>query len=470
MLFAGLIACTSQPRGHVERGPNVLLITLDTLRRDHLSSYGYDKPTSPFLDSLAKEGTRFTSAYAASNLTKPSHTSILTGLHPKNHGIMSNNAKVLHDDVLTLAEIFHERGYATFAVTSASPLGGSYSGLDQGFEVYYNRKHGFRRKADRVVREARDLFKRWRREPKRRPFFAWLHFYDCHTRYSPPAELLEEVWTPARPGESRVQLPVSPHRGTELVNGGIPVPAMINGLLDPSYYRAAYDALITHVDSQLEELFTTLNGWRIGETIVAITADHGEMLGEYGIYYNHASIYEPVAAVPLILLAPGRPMPPTVDAVVENLDIAPTLLDLLGWAPPVPFDGHSLVPLLEGRERSGEFAGYAFTQTARDLQISVRDASGALIASAVPSENTRRKRYRNFDRDSFLGYIRARPLAFYPRSQDSAETAPVEPEGEARNLIEVLRRWRGRQLSVPQSEQRPLTSEESERLQALGYL
>lgn len=464
LCLLGVAGLSCRREDGVPRRPNVLLITLDTLRADHLSLYGYRKPTSPFLDRFARRGTRFDAAYATSNSTKPSHASLLTGLYPKHHGLLSNNDALLHEDVTTLPEIFRDGGYQTFAAVATPLLAGDRSGLAQGFESYDDRLELPQRRAHEVLEAAR----RQLDALDSRPFFGWWHFFDPHIPYAPPEELVEKYWEPA-PDGARVRLPIVPFAGTSLVNGTIPQSSALGDATDPTLYEAAYDGEITFLDGILEDLFDELERRDLlAETIVAITADHGEMLGEQGIYYNHSGLYEPVVRVPMILVVPGRDFPPVVGAVVENFELAPTLLELVGLAgPSTGFDGASLVPLLAGH---GSGDGLAFAQHSHFLAVSVRDATGALILPVPSPVETIVTPFSRFERSAYLRYMRTEAPGFYPRGSGSAESPSAEHGDDARRLEGALRAWLRQRRSFPQPRRSGLSAEEIEHLKSLGYL
>ena len=168
--------------------PSLLLVTIDTLRADHVSAYGYPQPTTPSLDGLARRGVRFASAQSASPLTGPSHATLLTGHYPPVHGVRDNARFVIGDRTPTLAERLQRAGYDTAAFVSAFPVAAAF-GFGRGFDVFDEGLHAARagQLAERPANEAADAAAAWLRGRGARPFFAWVHFYDPHEPYAPPA-------------------------------------------------------------------------------------------------------------------------------------------------------------------------------------------------------------------------------------------------------------------------------------------
>jgi arylsulfatase A-like enzyme/Flp pilus assembly protein TadD len=285
---------------------NVMLITLDTTRADHVGCYGYEAARTPAIDSLAASGVRFEQAFCQAPLTLPSHASLLTGLYPISTGVRINGAAGLGPDVPTLAEVFKDQGYRTGAFIGAEVLESSY-GLNRGFEVYdddisegqgADSSRRSQRRADRVV----DLALKWLTEDSRRPFFAWVHFFDPHTPYEPPREFAGEFPSP-------------------------------------------YDGEIAFVDSQIRRLVAWLDAKGLRErTLIVVAGDHGEGLDEHGELTHGCFVYNTTMRVPLIVAFPQEiTTPRTVASPVRLIDVFPTIVDLMGWeSAALDLDGRSL--------------------------------------------------------------------------------------------------------------------------------
>ncbi len=304
---------TAQPSG----GPdNLLLVTLDTTRSDRIGSYGYAAARTPHLERLAAEGVRFETMVSVAPITLPSHASLFTGLYPFEHGVRNNGNFYLEDRFETLATRLKARGYRTGAFVSSFVLDRRY-GLQRGFETYDDRMEGAyaqvvtleaERRGDRTALALGSWLDERGRQPET-PFFAWLHLYDPHEPYRAPRPF-------------RDLFPADP-----------------------------YDAEIAFSDAIVASILDRLRGAGLMDrTVVAVTADHGESLGDHGETTHSMFVYEPATRVPFILWRPGRvPAGKVLREVVRQIDLAPTLLEMLGAeALPAPH-ARSLWPLVEGR-------------------------------------------------------------------------------------------------------------------------
>ncbi|HVR11076.1 MAG TPA: sulfatase-like hydrolase/transferase [Thermoanaerobaculia bacterium] len=314
-------AAAGDPAG----GPrNLLLVTLDTVRADHLGCYGDALAETPALDRLASEGIRFAHAASPVPLTLPSHTSILTGLLPLHHGVRNNGAAGLPAGTATLATTLAGAGYRTGAFVAAFVLDHRF-GLQPGFAVYDDEVNrdpnaGWVLEAERPGNVVVDRALAWLGRDDARPFFLWVHLYDAHAPYNAPSPQRERH--PGRP----------------------------------------YDGAVAFDDAQLGRLLAELDrrGWR-ERTVVAVTADHGESLGEHGEATHGLLLYEPDLAVPLLLRAPGL-APRAVATPVSLVDLAPTLAGLLRLPWTRPADGRDLSAALTARREPPPIDLYAETR------------------------------------------------------------------------------------------------------------
>ncbi|MFQ5718460.1 MAG: sulfatase [Acidobacteriota bacterium] len=319
--------------------PSILFITIDTLRADHVSSYGYGWPTTPTLDALAASGARFTGMVAPLPETAPACATLLTGRWPGQLG-MHGNGQPLGPDVETLATRLRQEGYATAAFVSGFPLTRRLSGLARGFTVYDDALPDARGRVpgvQRVAAKTAAAALKWLGQRRSTPFFAWVHFYDPHGDYDPgpPYDTLFGP-APAGPDIPLADIPAYQRRDSET---------------DAAAYLRRYDGEIRRVDDQVRRLLAKLDdtGDR-PRTLVVITADHGESLTEHGYFFDHGNeIYQPSTHVPFILNGPGvASRPEGIDGVARTVDIMPTVLDLLGVAPASDAPGRSLRPRLTG--------------------------------------------------------------------------------------------------------------------------
>jgi choline-sulfatase len=298
---------------------NVFLITIDTLRADHVHCYGYQKIQTPALDALAKDGTRFTQAFTPSPITNSSHTSIMTALLPSHHGV-TDFAIPLDASHTTLADALQASGYHTAAFIGAVILDAKSlaAGLDHGFDYYDNfpEHPATKSRFGRLERRAMDVDQHaesWLTAHPAGPNFAWLHFYDPHDPYEPPAPFSE------------------------------------------TYKNSLYDGEIAYADSALAHFIAYLKrrGW-YDNSIIIVTGDHGEGLGEHHENTHGIFLYDSTTHVPIIIKLPAqRSAGKVVDAQVRTTDILPTVLDELKIVPPKNLDGESLRGCLAGTETKG---------------------------------------------------------------------------------------------------------------------
>lgn len=314
---------------HQLRGANLLLVTLDTTRADHLGCYGHAEAETPNLDGLARDGVVFERCITPTAFTLPSHSSIMTGLYPMFHGVRLNGGVALSDAHPTLAERLKATGYRCGGFVGAFVLDSRW-GLNQGFEEYddeFDLKPGETLDLARVQRPGNkvvDAALKWLQKTDERPFFAWVHLYDAHTPYEPP-----------EPFKSRFA-------------GG---PAR------------RYDGEIAFADSQLGRLLDWLRSSGNDErTIVVVVGDHGEGLGSHREEEHGFFIYDYAVRVPLIVRLPEARLQGTrIGAQTRTIDVMPTVLELLGVAPPSRLDGQSLAPVLADPGRQG--APYAYSES-----------------------------------------------------------------------------------------------------------
>lgn len=313
LLLIGLTACGRPPRH------NVVLVTFDTTRADHFRAYGNEGITTDVVDGLAADGVLFERAYSAVPVTAPSHSTILTGKYPPAHGVRDNGLFVLTESHMTLAEILKSEGYATAASVASFPLDSQF-GLDQGFDLYddhftgsYENLLGHRIQAksgiyfdERKAAQVNEAIFPWLEAHHEQPFFLWLHYFDPHHPLTPP----------------------SPY--------------------DQLYAQDLYKGEIAYADESLGTVVDRLRELGVwDDTILVMTSDHGEGLGEHNEMTHSTLTYNSTLHVPLVMRIPEGPKGRRVSSRVGTVDIMPTLLDLLGLDRPDDVQGQSLVPMIE---------------------------------------------------------------------------------------------------------------------------
>ncbi len=322
LLLVPLASCAAP-----QQLPNILIITVDTLRADYLGVYGDASAKTPNIDELARSATLFERAAAPMPLTRPSHFSLLTARYPREHGVV-NNAMALPDEATTVTELFRDLGYATAAFLSVGLLDET-SGANQGFSTYDAAAGKYQRHAEDTVAKALS----WLQEVgEDKPFFLWVHLFDPHIPYAPPEQFrppevvaAEEVTWPRLnriAGENNSDIPAEIlEEAKQLYRGEI------------AYTDYWIGKLIDGVEQRAEP----------EDTVVVFAADHGECF-ENGEYFEHSDcLFEPAIRIPLLVRYPPMFAAGTrVDAQVSIIDIAPTLLRVAGADIPQDFSGRPL--------------------------------------------------------------------------------------------------------------------------------
>jgi len=432
------------------RGPNLLLVSIDTLRADHLGAYGYDLPTSPTIDArLAGEGVTFTDVYSQSPKTTPSHMTLLTSLYPSVHGVeLWQNGKpahVLNPAVHTLAEVLKNAGYATAAFTGGAQVD-PVRGFGQGFDLYT--VGGQQRRARRWLGRHR-----WQR------FFVFYHTYDVHDPYLPPDEYIR-LFDP----DYRGRVLDAIHRLR--AEGGMSVAAW-HGISrrfwdsvdrsdprDVRFVERLYDAGIRRMDAEtIRPLLDRLDQLGLArDTLVVFTSDHGEAFGEHG-QFQHDDLYAGTLRVPLVLRWPGRlPAGLRIASRVRLIDVMPTILELLGVSAPPSLQGQSLTPLLH-------------------------DAYANPATEGAVSEYSDGRLYESLRRGGLSYIVDGPEERLFDLVRDPAERQNVlatRPE-EAAAMRAALERWRRNcsalvPLLGPRGGTIAPSDETARRLRALGYL
>ena len=333
--------------------PNIVILAIDSLRADHLGCYGYSRPTSPNIDRIASEGVLCENFFCSALPTHPSFTSLYTGQHPIRHGIVSHGgAAKLATETPILPQVALKNGYTTCAVDN---LMRERLWFGRGYEFYID--PGQRRTLSLCV-TAEELNGRaipWIREHHEEPFFLFMHYWDPHAPYNAPEKYRDlfyqgDAYDPAnRSLDTFWPTPLGGlARDTWLSNS--------DGLItDAAYVEAMYDQEIRHVDDGIGELVSAIDSMGLGEnTIIAIIGDHGESMTEHGIFFDHHGLYEPTLHIPLIVRAPGRvPAGLRLPFLLQNHDLAPTLLEGAGIPAPRTMEGQSFWKLLTQESAEG---------------------------------------------------------------------------------------------------------------------
>jgi len=427
--------------------PSILFVTIDTLRADHTSTYGYARPTTPRLDALAQRGVRCAAAYAPMAATVPSHASMFTSLLPRSHGLVKNG-QTLAPQHRRLAEVLSERGYVTAAFVSSFAVNRRF-GLASGFATYdddFTGAHTSLKMSEWAGHPAPEVFDRrasetrvrvvdWLRqngylEPARAaaPFFLWVHLFDPHDPYDPP------------PGD---RAKISSEPLTDALQRAI----------------ADYDAEIHFADREMGAILDALAAaGRLDQVLTIVVGDHGEGLMQHGHMYHGLTLYEEQVRVPLVFHWPrGLPKPLVIEAPVEIVDLAPTVLELAGL-PPVPgFRGTSLARAMRGQAVVADDRPVFLQRRHYDSQV--------LQGIRVIGEQlgVRRGRWKYIEAPE-EGTHELFDLAADPGERQNLFGSRPEQSGE---FAALLHTWTDANPSAPVA---PVSPQDAERLHALGYV
>ncbi len=420
----------------------VLLITTDTLRKDYLGCYGNLGVKTPRLDALARASALFEDCFAVSNVTNPSHTSILTSLYLKDHGVTDNFSR-LSKEVPTLMDRLGAAGMRTAGFVSSFNFQPDKSDFNQRFDEFFPCDVYFERRAEDVNA---DLLP-WLGKHANDDWFVWAHYFDVHMPYKPPApydRMFDEE------GEEEIELPLDYGGSLRWFSGS-------NSL---GHYKAQYKGELAYLDDQLGRVFDRLKELqRFDDVTIVVTSDHGESLGEHGIYCDHASLHDVVTRVPLLIKpassaeldVAGRKL----GGLVSSLDIYPTLLDILDLAPTEFMRGESLRKMMEtggSSARQRVFAEHDLNQQSSLRTPRYRFLRDNVDLEVYPEFAFEAERMSLFD------------LAIDPRAdRNLAPTEAEQTEAFRRELEQFLEERKGFQSQAVENE------DQIQGMESLGY-
>jgi arylsulfatase A-like enzyme len=381
-LLAGLAGVLLTGCAPKEGASGIVLISIDTLRADHLGCYGYSRETSPFLDELAARGTLFEQAISTSSWTLPSHATMLTGLYPSSHRAVDASSSIA-PSAGTAAELLSSKGFVTGAVVTSWFVSATY-GFDRGFDWFQDLDRTAHETAGKTVNAAEviDLAAEWLEDRANQRFFLFLHLYDTHYTYNPPPRY-RELFATDYEGPRRKYRRYQFYKRNPLSAERI------------AHEMSLYDGEIRYVDDQLARFYDILKGLGLQEkTVVIVTSDHGEEFGERGSWGHGHTLFDEQVHVPLIVAGPGVVGARRIGPQVGHVDLLPTILELSGVAAPEGLHGRSLAPLLRDRDAkstaSVEVGRPVFSETSRfDTNlIALRRQGWKLILDLVSGRET----------------------------------------------------------------------------------
>ena len=429
---------------------NIIIISIDTLRADHLGTYGYDRNTSPTIDSIAKEGIVFENTFAVVGETWPSLTSTLTSLYPVSTNVRTNG-QILNDSFITLPEILKEHNYSSMAFLSNFCKAGNY-----GFD---NKSCG------RDGKITKDTLK-WLDKNYDNKFFLWVHYLKPHQPYNPPEKYASLFVDSNYTGNYTADEPTFGFITKNRIN-------LTDS--DLNYIISLYDGDIRYADDQVKEVYQKLETLGLlDNSIIIITSDHGEDLYQHNYFFLHScSIYDSSLHIPLIIRLPDKSViNKRVENVVSNVDIAPTLLELANISPPPFFEGTSLVPLIFSSDNSWE--DIALSERGRNIQVSIQSIRTPKWRYVYNPKNLHPICMRN-NTGGVTGkhYYPIEEEELYNIAQDPDETTNVVsqyPEVASSLREELLRRYKPNKLLNETGAPIEADEETKEELRALGYV
>ncbi|MEJ2085252.1 MAG: sulfatase [Acidobacteriota bacterium] len=420
--------------------PNVLLISIDTLRADRMSCYGYSRNTSPNLDRLLAEGMRFTRARTVEPLTAPALASMLTSLAPHEHGSTRNGLRV-RDDLPSLPRILRRQGYRSAAFVGSWTLRNKLWGMDSHFDRFEDvltkaRWYGLVKReanADDINQRALEWLAELQQEESDRPFFAWVHYVEPHAPYKTQRDFIGQLG---------------------------PAP-------DGDLYSAQgrYDSEIAYVDHYAMELVDEVRRlYSSANTLILFVADHGESLGEHGYWGHGRNLYEATLHIPMGIVWPGEIESGTIDSPALITDLAPTVLGLLDLDVPDFFQGFDWTGVMMREEapldgRVTTYQAHKGSVSPKEQQVELRQR-GLLQVARIVDERKEIVRVGNLKRWEF-------DLAVDPAEENNLDSPQSEISTALEAWLETVRA--GLQVSdelPPPS----FTDEDVEALKALGYL
>lgn len=436
---------------------NVVLISLDSLRADHVGAYGYKRDTSPNFDRFAREGVLYRNAISTSSWTLPTHLTMFTGRSQISHGV-NVDTKVLSTAIPTLGEIFHEAGYATAGFVSGPYVGGHYGyarGMDAYEELSARWGKGAEARAAILSPEINEKGLAWlAQQDGKRPFFLFLHYFDIHYDFVPPAPY-DTMFDPDYTGTMDGRMFIERDD--------------VNAKMDPrdlDHIRALYDGEIRFTDEHVGRILDHLKTRGLLEnTVVMIVSDHGDEFFEHGNKGHHRTVYDEVLHIPFALRLPdGEHAGKTVEEQVTLLDVFPTLLDAAGFPVPGDAEGDSLVAWLRGEKPTRE-AIYSDFYDKRGFNLQV--------ARRTPDSKT----IQHFNR---ITHPKRGPLEYYDLASDAEESdnrAEQHP-GEVAASVDAMTGWLEQQWRMHRLAEHAAGGQESieiddetmKRLESLGYV
>jgi arylsulfatase A-like enzyme len=365
LMMLNLMGCTREiPKAENTAradAPNVLLVSIDTLRRDHLASYGYARDTAPALTRIAQEGAQFENAYSMAPATDGSHASLFTGRTMSEHGKFSHLQRLAQEE-LTLAELFKDNGYRTFGYTSSVKFN-KKSGFGQGFDSF---EKSIEIKNQRSRWALRQVVKEI--DKQQEPWFGFLHTFDPHAPYAPPKRYRNRWHPPSRA--------IKPQQTTRFIRKHRRRPKRVSKA-QLKRLIGLYDAGISFTGFHMTQVRAAVEAGPTRPTLLVVTSDHGEAFHEHGYLGHDRYLYEEIMQVPLLFWMPGTIAPNThLEQPIGGIDVFPTIAELAGIALPDNISGRSHAPALRGESVEDDPEEMVLMQSTQRWAIAMNTPTG----------------------------------------------------------------------------------------------
>jgi len=434
--MAGIIHSGCAPGSLSRKRPNIVLVTIDTQRYDRLGFNGYSRDTSPFLDSIAGKGVIYDSNYSQSHFTPDSIASLLTSVYARDTGvsIAKDNTKLKQGTNWTLAEALREYGYETFGFVSM-PFLDDARGFARGFDSYSS-PNDSKRRGDKTVNELRRTIMS---EFKGGPFFLWYHTFDPHKPYNAPDKFRLRFHTDGTFDDDKKKYM------------GIYTIAKLGRITEKEVVESSdhYDGQVSFADTNIKNLFDFLRAqglFNFEKDLFVLTADHGENLGEHEHCSFHNGLYETITHVPLVMMGADLPKAKRIDALTMNLDVAPTILDIIGIKPPKIWEGQSLSGLMQNSAE--HIHNVVFSETAGFDAVSARTKTLKCIHRLPPAalqDIPKKDEYYPTGRIDYYGNFPGEFVLSWPdktegRAKDTITDISLKGHGQA-SFVQLFRRY-----------------------------
>jgi len=432
---------------------NIILISIDALRADHLGIYGYHRDTSPFLDTFAEENILFENYFTVIPKTGPSFTTLFTGKYPGNHGVLQNRLVIGNENTM-LAEVLQSK-YQTYAIIG-NPTLNTRRGYSKGFDEFtsFLNTTAKRFTADAIAWTENKI-------NKEEPFFLWIHYLDPHGPYAPPKQYKNLFVDDPYYNESKeAAIDYEPIEGLNqnFIRGAIPKYQRLEDINKTDYYISQYDAEIRTIDQEISRLMQSLDRQGLSDdSIIIITSDHGESLDENNYYFEHGNLVnEGSIHIPLIIKLPGSKNSKKIDSILQNTDLFQTLLHIIGYSTDIKTDGMDFTDALINSSNKDFGRKFIYSRSS-DAYLTIEDT--------IRFKDTKFVRNRSIEPDSEYEYFYYDNINDETQDINSIDMLSTDKINELIGLFPKLS-----EIESKNSKKAELDDKNTDLLKSLGYM